>query len=521
MNSFIERDGASRVLADGVPQLKDADLAVVNLEGVVATGGVQGVEKGRVSGLYFRGRPETLAVLSAAGIDAVSTSNNHSGDYGPQALLQQDRLLDTMGILHPGSGANRREACAPVLLEAKGIRVALFSVDTTQSRYAAGGQSPGNCYLSLNDSGAWRQTFAQQIADARKAVHVIVFYVNWGPNFVTAPITDARNAGRLLIEMGVDAVLGDNAHRIQGVEVVDGRPIIYDAGTLLFNFPAADDSVVWQLTISASGVERAVPVPLISEPGSTRPATGAEATRIIGNITQRSRDLGTTLSNGALTLEPPARDPPTQTPRLTPRASGPPPEPLKDPPAECIAQAVPAADRVAPLRIGPLTLLGLTVDPPALDEPGLLWVESYWRTDAPITNDLWLDPRALPAGGRLQAWDDPHEPCDWEWPVQRWRPGVIYRDRVALRPPDDILHLEGLTALISGGFGGPMKVSMGVADGTHELAVSGVLAQVAIGPSLLLRIALVAAPIGLAGLIGGAWWWRRRASRKVTGSRRG
>src|SRR5439155_16092370 len=90
----------------------------------------------------------------------------------------------------------------------------------------------------------------------------------------------------------------------------------------------------------------------------------------------------------------------------------------------------------------------------------------------------------------------------------------IYRDRVPLRPPDDMLHLEGLSALLAGGFSGPMRISMGVNDWTRPIAESSTLAQVSIGPSILLRLALAAGPLLLLLLAIGSWWVRRRWRRR-------
>jgi poly-gamma-glutamate capsule biosynthesis protein CapA/YwtB (metallophosphatase superfamily) len=519
MNAYASRSGGSELLAVGIPQLRDADLSVVNLEGVVASGGVQGIDKGQISPFYFRGRPETLAVLKVGGIDGVATANNHSGDYGPEALLEQDRLLDAMGIAHPGSGANRAEACAPAFLQAKGTWLALFSVDTTQYRFGADHDHAGTCHLAIGDQDEWRATFEGQIAEAHRHAHAVLFYVNWGPSFATSPRRETRLAGRLLIEMGADAVFGDNAHRIQGMEVVDGRPIIYDAGTTLFNFPEPDDSAVWLLTIGPSGVTHAAAEPLISEQGRTRPASPSEAERILAKIDMRSAALGTQLDDGALDLSQPSREPPSSIPAMTPRVSGPAPDALSKPPSDCIAATVPHDAAISPIELGPLTLIGIRVTPKVLPDPALLWVESFWRVDAPVTDDLWLAPRAYPAGGRLTPWGDPHQPCDWEWPVQRWLPGVIYRDRVPLRPPDDALHLGGLVALLSGGLNAPLSVTLGVADGPHMLRESDALAYVQLGLPLPIRVGLVGVALGLVAAV--AFWLRlrRNRSRRATRSR--
>ncbi len=104
-NALTGCSGPANALG-GVPELAEADLAIVNLESVIATAGAP-VAKGTPFPFYFRGRPELLAVLVAAGIDVVCTANNHSGDFGTEALLEQVRLLDGMNFGHAGSGLNR------------------------------------------------------------------------------------------------------------------------------------------------------------------------------------------------------------------------------------------------------------------------------------------------------------------------------------------------------------------------------------------------------------------------------
>src|SRR5690606_27120602 len=147
-----------------IPALKDADLSIVNLECVVATQGEQGVNKGEGGPYYYRARPEMLQVLIDANIDVVTTANNHSGDYGPDALREQAAWLDAIGIGHTGTGARREAAFTPVLRRAGELNVAVFSIDATQHRYAAADDAPGAAYLPLSDAAAWEAEMAPRIA---------------------------------------------------------------------------------------------------------------------------------------------------------------------------------------------------------------------------------------------------------------------------------------------------------------------------------------------------------------------
>src|SRR5690606_23674695 len=90
-----------------IKPLVEADLGIVNLECVVATSGMECVDKGERASYYFRARPEMIDTLICGGVDIVATANNHSGDYGPDALVEQGEWLDAAGIGHAGSGRTR------------------------------------------------------------------------------------------------------------------------------------------------------------------------------------------------------------------------------------------------------------------------------------------------------------------------------------------------------------------------------------------------------------------------------
>jgi len=460
-NAISASDGADRALGD-LSSLREADLAIVNLESVVSGIGQSGVEKGEDAPFFFRGRPEMLDVLIAAGVDAVGTANNHSGDYGPDALLDQGRLLDAAGVAHAGSGPDVEAACAPTYLPAAHLTVALVSIDATMPHFAATDASPGTCHLALEEPQAWRERMGPILEDARDRAHAVLVAVHWGPNLAAEPSAEKRAVGRLLIELGADVVLGSSAHVLQGVEVHEGRPIVHDAGNLLFDSQeGVVDSALMLLDLDSRGVRSLRVEPLVTEYGWTRPASPAESGRIVDEVAALSRSLGTELMGGRLPLDPPVRaepEPqpvPQRQPALTP--------PAADPPPGCLAAEVPAEFAIPPLRLGELTLLGVRVDPVPADPRKLVWVESYWRVDSGRLGDRWISPRLEPSGGG-GTWRGDHQPCDWAWPAGRMVPGQIYLDRSALRPRN--------------GAGDELVLRMAVTDGEDTLDVSEVLARV-------------------------------------------
>ena len=509
VNAYVARHGAMAPLAD-VPELRDASFAFVNLESVVAPG-ADAVDTGRIGDYFFLGRPETLAVLEAAGIDGVATANNHAHDFGALALAAEDRLLTSMGMAHPGTGTTPAEACSPSYFEKGELRIALFSIDTTEPAAAADPRTTGTCYLAPGDSAGWDRVIGSGIADARRQADVILVIPHVRASFQTIPDPADRAAVQHLIDLGADAVLTSGAHALQGIEVRNGRPILHNAGSLLFNFPEPDDAAIFVLGLSPAGVTDVRTVPLITERSRTRAADPEESEAILAAIDARSGALGTTTTGGQLRLDPEPRQPPTDRPdHVATVDPGPAPGPLTEPPSVCTTDVVPAAAELSPSRVGPLTLVGARTERPRMDGPALIWLDTFWRVDGPIPTDLQINAEAIPVHGT--PWYGLHEPCDWAWPTSRWKPGVLYRDRYPLRPPPEVLHLGGLPAILSSTGYGPLAITVTVEDEGRSLGTSGAVRTVTLDPSVTARSAII---VGLGGAIGlillVVLWWRRGA----------
>lgn len=116
IGDYIESYGADYPWTDVAPVFKKAHIVVANLETSVST---RGTTK-KPEGYGFRSHPDTLAGLKNSGISMVSLANNHTLDFGPDALEDTLRWLDRYGISHAGAGANLGKALKPAVLEING-----------------------------------------------------------------------------------------------------------------------------------------------------------------------------------------------------------------------------------------------------------------------------------------------------------------------------------------------------------------------------------------------------------------
>lgn len=426
-----------------LPSFSGADLRMVNLECVVSDLGEQGTDKSESGPYYFRARPEMTRVLQKLGVDLVATANNHSGDYGPEALLDQACWLELANIAHAGSGRDREAAFAPRFFRRNGLAVAVFSLDATQAEFAATGNRPGHAFLPLSDPALWQREMQPRIQAARRHADVVIVAVHWGLNLKPVPGPGEIAAGHALIRAGADAVLGASAHMLQGIEIFEGRPILHDAGNLLCDFSEGKgDSAVFRLELGPSGVTGIEVIPVTVAPGRASEAEGDAAISIAADFAEKCAAFGTVTIPGSdgrlqIPLSPPGRVP--QDYRLTALRS------------RLAAPPVPESARIAPVAIGPLTLHGVSFGPERLTSRNMLWVETWWSAEEPVSRRLTIALHAVPRkNGNMPVWGRgmAHEPGDWRLPTPHWQPGEIYHERFGLRPPpgsrleDNVLDLE-------------------------------------------------------------------------------
>ncbi|HEX8957834.1 MAG TPA: CapA family protein, partial [Burkholderiaceae bacterium] len=182
-----------------------ADIRVANLECVVATSG-----EAEDKIFTFRADPHTLPLLKRH-FDAVSIANNHSGDYGRPAFAEMLGLLDHAGIAHFGGGYNLSEAHAPLIVERKGLRIALLGYNEFMPRsFEADADAPGT---------AWSED-EQVAADIRRArgeyhADLVVPIMHWGWENERVANSRQRQLAHLMIDAGADAVIGGHPHVTQ------------------------------------------------------------------------------------------------------------------------------------------------------------------------------------------------------------------------------------------------------------------------------------------------------------------
>jgi poly-gamma-glutamate synthesis protein (capsule biosynthesis protein) len=211
---------------------RDADLALVNLEGPVPD-----AVRWHPHGLTFSFDPALLVGLSDAGIDVVTIGNNHIGNAGPSGVVETIRNLDDLRIAHVGAGGDAASAHAPAWFDVAGQHVALFGYDAIRP-------ADNTTSTDAGSAGLVKAQYRADIAAARSAgADVVVVLPHWGMEYTAAVSSGQQANARRLVEAGATLILGSHSHWTGALEFVDGRPVLYSLGDLIFDLTRSEETV--------------------------------------------------------------------------------------------------------------------------------------------------------------------------------------------------------------------------------------------------------------------------------------
>jgi poly-gamma-glutamate synthesis protein (capsule biosynthesis protein) len=253
--------------------LSAADIAMVNLETAVTTGGTPEPKQ-----FHFRAPPSAFAAVRAAGVDVVTLANNHSLDFGQVGLAD---TLAAASVPVVGAGADAAAAYAPWITTVKGVRLAFLGfsqITELASTWAATDSRPGIA-MALDFSRALKA-----IRSARAVADVVVVYMHWGQEYNECPISLQTSFAQAAAEAGASVIVGTHAHVMQGSGWLGSSYVFYGLSNFLWwwNDAQSNDTGVLRVTLTGSSIAGAsfIPAYIDRTTGQPIPSTGAEAARI-------------------------------------------------------------------------------------------------------------------------------------------------------------------------------------------------------------------------------------------------
>ncbi len=320
LGGIIPTQGVNSIFEPTKYLLGDAaDITSANLEVVLTNRGTGHPTKSVV----YRGSPNNVNGLVYAGIDIVSTANNHVLDYGLTGLQQMQDSLNAKGILHSGAGANSYEAYTPAFINRHGLNIAfLRSCDRT------GQYNNAQPFLNAgyNKSGFALFTpyyLSEQLAVVDSIADLKIVEMHGGSEYSLSPgsgydrsqlfsdelqdedyslYTDVPHLWDIdirhyAVDQGADLVIVHHPHIPQGLEIYNGKLIAHSLGNFVFdlNYPETMPTFILYADADFTGFSNYRIVPCFIDRLIPRRASAKLGLHILDYLAKRSRDLNTYL----------------------------------------------------------------------------------------------------------------------------------------------------------------------------------------------------------------------------------
>ena len=276
LNAYYDSNGPEYFFQN-VKSIFDADdLTIVNMEGTLTE------ETARQDKTYaFKGPAEYAQILTSGGVEAANLANNHSHDYGDKSYTDTIETIEAAGIVSFGYDRT-------AVMDVNGIKVGLVGT-----------------YELADGMGCEDEMIANIKSVEEQGAQIVIVSFHWGLERENYPTENQVNLAHSAIDNGADLVLGHHPHVLEGIEVYNGKNIVYSLGNFCFggnSNPADKDTMIFQQTftvengeLAADNVTNIIPCSVSSESGYNNyqptPLEGDEAERVLGRIEEYSSGL--------------------------------------------------------------------------------------------------------------------------------------------------------------------------------------------------------------------------------------
>nr|MCR5314255.1 CapA family protein [Bacteroidaceae bacterium] len=163
------------------------------------------------------------------------------------------KSLKSAGIEPMGCGRNVKERLTPVLIKKGNLCVAVFSdvlfpieswFPNPENRY-----SP--CQADVSNLCRAIREYKEENPE-----HKVLAYLHWGVEYQDIPTQPQRMQASRLVFAGADAIVGHHPHVVQTFGRIDGRPVFYSLGHLVFDSlrPKGNKGLIVRLVVTADTI---------------------------------------------------------------------------------------------------------------------------------------------------------------------------------------------------------------------------------------------------------------------------
>lgn len=206
-----------------IPDELQGESWIGNLEGSLVGTREQ---KGELKGVYN----DVQAIDELKGIipfKAFSIANNHLLDAANVKVTIDN--LKSINVEHVGAGCSLKDAKQSLVLKDNDgtfYRILAFGWENIQCITSKSNKEGVNPYT--------RKNVINSVKEALRQKEPVICFMHWDYELERYPQPYDRQLAHELIDMGVAAVIGCHAHRVQPIEFYKGKPIVYGLGNFLF-----------------------------------------------------------------------------------------------------------------------------------------------------------------------------------------------------------------------------------------------------------------------------------------------
>lgn len=278
-NAFLagyDAEGIGGVVEENLlAELNGADILMINNEFPFSDRGTPMPDKQ----FTFRCSPSYVTALTEMGVDIASVANNHTLDYGKEALSDTFTTLDGAGIRYAGAGETAERAEEVQIVEVNGKKYGFLAVSRVipVGSWKVENSTPGifSCYDDTR--------LIELVGQAKETCDFLAVYPHWGVEHQAYPEDYQKKIAQRCIEAGADVIVGSHTHCLQGVSYIDGKPVFYSLGNFIFG-QSIDRSAILKVTVGADGSVNYELMPVYAAGGVTYLAEGDKAAQIWGYI---------------------------------------------------------------------------------------------------------------------------------------------------------------------------------------------------------------------------------------------
>ena len=213
-------------------EVQGADIALATLNTSISENGEPQYQSlSKVKGKQpFRAIPGLSTSIAQAGWDLISLSTPNLHDFGPVAVEDTIQHLTRMGVKTIGVGLSDYAAQQPARfnLQKNGQVVQVAFV----TYYHAGAFSQDG---QIKVARALYTHMIKRTEEMANQADLLVVMMHWGKESKSEIVSQRQQFfAQSLISAGADLVLSQRLHTLQGIQIFEGKPIIYSLADLIY-----------------------------------------------------------------------------------------------------------------------------------------------------------------------------------------------------------------------------------------------------------------------------------------------